>query len=79
MSTQLYLDDLYALQQLLDYVEKLSQITGVFSMEIRVKFDDTDTWAIVGWGESGDPAFLRFEQDPKPVVVHLPSPFTINQ
>lgn len=81
MSTELYKEDLYALENLLDHLGEISAVDGVFSAEIRVKFDDINTWVVIGWGESGNPCVLRFEADPT-VVVSSPvrpyTPFTIN-
>lgn len=78
---ELYPENLQTLSDLLDKLGDLSQINGVFEIELRVRVDDVDTWAVIGYGESGDPCVLRFESDPKPPVSitrALPNPFTIN-
>lgn len=76
---ELYDTDLNTLSKLLQYVEDISQ-EGVFSVEIRVRMDDTSWWAVLGWGEAGDPCVLRFEEDPKPIkpvtLTRDISPFT---
>lgn len=61
-SFELYKDDLFTLAGLLGYVEDVANQSGVFDVEIRVKFDDTNYWAVLGYGESGDPAIIRFER-----------------
>lgn len=60
---ELYPENLRTLQALMDQVENLSTIDGVFELEIRVRIDDLTSWAVIGWGESGDPCVLRFEKD----------------
>ena len=80
MSTEIYRDDLDALKALFEYLEDISAIDGVYQAEIRVKFDEANTWAVVGWGESGDPCLLRFDADTdKTVKISFPSaPYTVN-
>lgn len=58
---ELYQEDLLTLSRLLDYVEELAVQDGVIDVEIRVKFD-ADNWAVLAYGEAGDPAIIRFEQ-----------------
>lgn len=60
---ELYREDLVVLTEVFDHLETLSQVSGVFAVEIRVKAADVNSWAVIGWSESGDPAILRFEQD----------------
>lgn len=59
---ELYEDDLRNLANLLGYVEDVANQEGVFDVQIRVRFDDTEYWAVLGYGESGDPAVIRFER-----------------
>lgn len=63
---ELYPENLETLKQLMGYLEDLSRVNGVFEIEIRVRIDDVDTWAVIGWGEAGDPCVLRFESEPVP-------------
>lgn len=60
---ELYDTDLQTFQYVMPILEDISRVDGVFSVEIRVKTDDVSTWAVIGWGESGDPCILRFEKD----------------
>lgn len=78
MSTELYKEDLDSLMTILDSLEDISGVDGVFAAEIRVKFDDCPTWVVIGWGESGNPCVLRFESDPTPVVINKQFTTTIN-
>jgi hypothetical protein len=59
---ELYEDDLVKIMGAMDTLDVLSR-TGVFACEIRVKTDDVDTWIVIGYGEDGAPAILRFEKD----------------
>lgn len=63
--SELYEEDLNTLITVLDCLEDLSKVEGLFEVEIRVRVDDVDTWAVVGYGESGDPCVLRFESAPE--------------
>lgn len=87
---ELYNDDLEGLMQALGHLEDLSNIPNVFAVEIKLKFDDTNDWVVVGWGEAGDPCVLRFEKDERiaPVIPFVPGgfikrdpqfPYTINK
>lgn len=72
---ELYADNLNTLKRVLDALEQLTKIEGLFAAEIRVKVDDVESWAVIGWGEAGDPCILRFEDDvqkPDP-LPQLPS------
>lgn len=72
---ELYETELQTLSRLLGYVEDVSNHEGVFEVEIWVRLDDVDTFAVLGWGESGDPCVLRFEPKKKPAPVYRnPSP-----
>lgn len=81
---ELYSDELETLKQIIDYVDNItSNVPKLFSIEIRVKMDDVDSWAVVGWGEAGDPCVLRFECDgscdpPLVPVTQFKFPYTIN-
>lgn len=59
---ELYEDDLVKITEAMGILDTLS-CTGVFACEIRVKTDDVDTWVVIGYGEDGAPAILRFEKD----------------
>lgn len=61
-SFELYESDLRNLANLLGYVEDVANNEGVFDVQIRVRFDDTEYWAVLGYGEAGDPAIIRFER-----------------
>lgn len=58
---ELYLENLETLKELVIKLDELIIIKGIFEIEIRVRIDDVDTWAVIGYGESGDPAVVRFE------------------
>lgn len=80
MDIELYEDDLRNLANLLGYVEDVANNDGLLEVEIRVKLvNDSTAWAILGFGEAGDPCVLRFEKDPAPVVpIKVNFPYTIN-
>lgn len=61
MIPELYPENLDTLKHIMARVPLLANIDGVYEIEIRVRVDDVDTWAIIGYGESGDPCLLRFE------------------
>lgn len=73
MNTEIYRSDLNALAEIFDILEEISSLAGVYQTEIRVKFDEDNTWAVVGWGESGDPCLLRFDHDPVPAKIIFPT------
>lgn len=77
---ELYPENLNTMLELMKALPELSAIDGVFEVEVRVRVDDMDIWAVIGWGEAGDPCVLRFEEVPKPVapVLKISSPYTIN-
>lgn len=58
---ELYLDDLVTIRQVMAKLDDIALVEGVFQTEIRVKTYDGSTWVVIGYGESGDPAILRFE------------------
>lgn len=60
---ELYPENLDTLKHIMARMDLFSKIDGVFEVEVRVRIDDLDTWAVIGYGESGDPCLLRF--DPK--------------
>lgn len=75
---ELYPENLKTMLELMDKVEELAAINGVYEVEIRARVDDVETWTVLGYGESGDPCVLRFEEPEKPA----PPPnklYTINQ
>jgi hypothetical protein len=77
---ELYKEDLDLLTKLLPYVEDIAGENNVYEVEVRVRLFEGDTWAVLGYGEAGDPCVLRFEEDPKPVEpVYRINPFTINK
>lgn len=59
---ELYATDLRALEKLMTALEDISAINNVYEVEIRARVDDVDTWAVIGWGEAGDPCILRWEK-----------------
>jgi hypothetical protein len=61
MIPELYPENLDTLKALLQAIPVLAGVDGVFNIEVRVKIDDVDIWAVLGYGESGDPCVLRFE------------------
>lgn len=68
---ELYPENLETLRKLVDMVPAIASVDGVYEIELRVRVDDVDTWAVIGYGESGDPCVLRFESDPKPPVSNV--------
>lgn len=58
---ELYPENLETLKHIMARVPLLANIEGVHELEIRVRVDDLDTWAVIGYGETGDPCLLRFE------------------
>lgn len=66
---ELYEDNLITLTKVLHALEDLTKIDGLFACEIRVKIDDVESWAVIGWGEAGEPAVLRFEDDFVPILT----------
>lgn len=60
-SPELYKDDLKAIIRLLDSVEKIANDEAVFDVEVRVRLYGDNTWIVLGYGETGDPAVIRFE------------------
>lgn len=70
---ELYDTDLRTLAGLLGYVEDVANNEDVEDLEIRIKLVNSDVWAVLGYGEAGDPCVLRFEPTTK---VHInPNPF----
>lgn len=63
---ELYPENLETLRKLVDMMPALASVDGVWEVELRVRVDDVDVWAVIGYGESGDPCVLRFESEPKP-------------
>lgn len=78
MNIELYKEDLHLLSNLLGYVEDVANNDGLFEVEIRVRIFEGDHWAVLGYGEAGDPCVLRFEEDATPAPVIQINPFTIN-
>lgn len=66
---ELYEDNLETLRLVLHSLDDLTKIKGLFACEIRVKVDDVDSWAVIGFGEAGDPCILRFEDDFEPILT----------
>lgn len=58
---ELYPENLDTLKHIMNRLDLFAKIDGVFGVEVRVRVDDLDTWAVIGYGESGDPCLLRFE------------------
>lgn len=58
---ELYPENLDTLKAVMNLLPALGQIDGIFEVEIRVRIDDVDVWAVIGYGESGDPCVVRFE------------------
>ncbi len=71
-----YPENLEALLAVMKYIPELALVEGVHEIEVRVRVDDMETWAVIGYGESGDPCVLRFEEPVKPIIVK-PNPFTL--
>lgn len=59
---ELYKENLITLNEVLSNLDSIAGLPGVFDVEIRVKVDDVASWAVIGYGESGDPCILRFER-----------------
>lgn len=66
---ELYADNLDTLKNVLVALEELTKIDGVFAAEIRVRVDDVESWAVIGWGDAGEPCILRFEDDFEPILT----------
>lgn len=60
-SPELYADDLDVLKTLMARLPTLAGIEGVTEIEIRVRMHDENSWAVIGYGEAGDPCVIRFE------------------
>ena len=60
---ELYPENLETLRILSNRIAALAEVPGVFEVEIRVRLDDLSVWAVIGYGEAGDPCVLRFEKD----------------
>lgn len=77
---ELYDSDLRQLANLLGYVEDVANNESVEDLEIRIKLVDSGVWAVLGYGEAGDPCVLRFEPVVKANIHINPStfPYTIN-
>lgn len=58
---ELYPENLETLKHVMARLDLLGKIEGVFEVEIYVRVDDVDTWAVIGYGDSGDPCLMRFE------------------
>lgn len=59
---ELYPEDLDTLKEVMNYLDTMASLSGIYEIEIRVRLDDDrDIWAVLGYGESGDPCVLRFE------------------
>lgn len=60
---ELYSENLDTLKTIMARIPMLSKIEDIYEVEIRVRIDGIDTWAVIGYGESGDPCLLRFDPD----------------
>lgn len=58
---EIYQPDLDTLSRVMDHLGNVAAVSGVFDIEFRVKLEDGSSWVVIGYGESGDPAILRFE------------------
>lgn len=58
---ELYPENLDTLKHIMARLDLFARIDGVFEVEVRVRIDDVDIWAVIGYGEAGDPCLLRFE------------------
>lgn len=58
---ELYPNNLETLKHIIARMDLFSKVEGVQEVEVRIRIDDLDTWAVIGYGESGDPCLLRFE------------------
>lgn len=70
-----YPEDLQALLEVMEKLPDLAVIEGIYEVEVKVR-TDMDAWAVIGYGESGDPCVLRFEEPVKEPVK--PNLYTIN-
>ncbi len=62
-SPELYPEDLDILKTLLARLPTLAGIQGISEIELRVRMNDERIWAVIGYGEAGDPCVLRFESN----------------
>lgn len=58
---ELYPENLDTLKHIMARMDLFGRIDGVFEVEVRVRIDDVDSWAVIGYGMAGDPCVLRFE------------------
>jgi len=58
---ELYPENLDTLKHIMARIPLLANLEGVHEIEIYVRMDNVDTWAVIGYGESGDPCLLRFQ------------------
>ncbi len=58
---ELYSEDLDILKTLMARLPTMAGIAGVTEIEIRVRIHEEEIWAVIGYGEAGDPCLLRFE------------------
>ncbi len=81
---ELYKDDLHLLTDLLEYVDQIANHANVCEIEIRARIFEGEDWAVLGYGEAGDPCVLRFERDTPPYTPPIKLapgviPYTINE
>lgn len=57
---ELHPEDLDTLARLIEELNNMLT-DGLFEIEIRVRLEEVGPWAVIGYGEAGDPCVLRFE------------------
>lgn len=58
---ELYPEHLDTLKLVMEEIVNVESIDGILEIEVRVKLEYGDRWAVIGYGESGDPCLLRFD------------------
>lgn len=59
---ELYPKNLETLKHVMARLDLMGRIDGVFDVEVYIRLEDIAVWAVVGYGESGNPCILRFEE-----------------
>ena len=58
---ELYPENLDTLKHIMARLDLFARLDGVVEVEVHVRVDDVDIWAVIGYsGETGDPCLLRF-------------------
>lgn len=58
---ELYPEHLETLKHVMARIPLLANIDQIDEVEVRIRMNNVDIWAVIGYGEAGDPCLLRFE------------------